>query len=333
MTIDRTLPTELGYISQRAGNVLYIENQSQIPADITPYSVIRIKRGAELVWDMPILSGKDYLCYGDENAPKPIIRKSGDNVVVESNGKSDVLLADLDLRGGKRCLSFYGGGNIKVVRCHLADTSAYNISAGVYTKYVNGLYISQCTASGINGDVVYCTGTQNAKLQYNDFGSVNGGQADGIQFTGEGKSGQRCSGVLIENNVIRTDSLSTSGKGAIAIEETDNFVVRYNDVEGQFFGIGVGGGDGEVYKNNVWGTSSDFQYGYGIGIGVKADGIQIQKNNISNCPRGIVVSGSNPAAVVAADRANLDIRFNVIDGCPIPVHVDVPYTGVISNNG
>jgi len=330
MTIDKSLPTELGYHSQRAGNVLYVEYAAQIPADLSPYSVIKFKRGIDITYDLQILSGKDYLAYGDSSLPKPIIRRSNPDLTIESNGVNDALIADLDLRGGRRGLSFYSGSNIEILRCHLEGNTAHANAQGIYAKYVNGLKILQCTSANTQGDVIYGTGCSNVNIEYNDFGATNGAAGDGIEFSHENKAGQRNSNIIIRNNIIRTDDLSNSGKGAIVVEGTDGYEISYNDVEGQYFGISLSGTDGEIFENTVHGQDMvQYPYGFGIGIGTAfpTDNVSIYGNRIFNCNRGVIVSAPNPANPPLI--TNIGISNNEFIDCGVDTFVNIPYTGTI----
>lgn len=325
--IDKTLPLSLGYMEQRKGNAIYIERQEDIPADLSPYQVIKFKRGMTFNFDLKGMSGKDFLSFGDADAPKPVIIRP--NTTNEGVKVTDCLIADLYIRGGIRGLSFYQGGNIRLQRLWFSGNIDTSNSQSIYAKYVKGITVSQCGSMETFGDFFYGVGCEGAELAYNDIWSVNGGAADGIQFSHEGKADRRNSYVTIRDNIIRTDSDSTSGKGAIAIEGTDGYSVYNNDVEGQFFGIALSGTKGQVFENTVHCTNPDINWGFGIGVSnsFDADTISVTGNTVRNSPRGIVVSAPNPAAPPA--RLNLNIKNNKVENCPITLKVDVPYTGYV----
>ena len=328
--ITKTLPTNLGYYSPREGNTIHIESQADVPADLTPYRVVKFKRGVDINLDLKPLDNTDYLAFGDEAAPKPIIRHTA-GAITENNKIDNIVLADLDFRGGRRGLSFYAGSNMKFLRCNVQDTEGDSLSAGFYFKLTNGIDIQQCTSENTYGDVVYCDTAHNIYIAHNDFGSVNGSAGDSIQITAKDEL-SFSTNVMIEHNICRTNDGSTSGKGAIVVNKTDGYIIRDNDVEGQYFGIGVTGKNGLIENNTIHNAGMAYPYGYGIGIGGEfdADNIQVINNTINNCKRGFAISDANTANPHL--RTNLTIKGNTINNAVIGAFIDVPYTGIIKDN-
>lgn len=323
--ITKTLPTNLGYYSPREGNTIHIESQADVPADLTPYRVVKFKRGVDINLDLSPLDNTDYLAFGDEAAPKPIIRHTA-GAITENNKIDNIVLADLDFRGGRRGLSFYAGSNMKLLRCNVQDTEGDSLSAGFYFKLTNGIDIQQCTSNNTYGDVIFCDTAHNIYIAHNDFGSVNGSAGDSIQITAK-KELDFSTNVMIEHNICRTDAGSTSGKGGIVGNKTDGLTIQDNDVEGPYFGIGVTGKNVLIQRNTIHNAGMNYSYGYGIGIGGEfdADNIQIINNTIKNSNRAIAISDANTANPHL--RTNLTINNNIISASNKGFFADVPFTG------
>lgn len=327
--INKIIP-ETGYVPQRKGNVLYVESQTDLEQDLSGFSVIKFKRGGDFVFDFSLRPSTDYMAFGDSSAPKPIIRKSNAGQISENNKINDLVFADLDIRGGRRGLSFYSCQNILAQRCHFGENTPDPLSNGIYAKFVTNIKVLQCTASGVNGDVFYGVGVKNAELRLNDFGYVNGAGADNIQFSHENKVAQINSNIIIEDNILRSSPESTSGKGAIAIEGTDNYKVRNNHVEGRYFGITCNGTNGLIDGNIVYGTDKFNKNGFGIGVTMDADNILISNNTVYDSARGFIISASN--ATAPNIRKNIVFTGNKTAGCLTGLFIDVPYTGSQDGN-
>ena len=176
----------------------------------------------------------------------------------------------------------------------------------------------------------YGVAVKNAELAWNDFDFVNGGGADNIQFSHEGKASGISDGIVIANNILRSSPLSTSGKGAIAVEGVVNCTISDNDVEGRFFGITANGTNVLVERNKVYETDKSNPFSWGIGVSQDSENVLIKDNIVENASRGFLISASNPSAINR--RVNINFENNKVKSCTTGLFIDVPYTGSQINN-
>ena len=299
------------------------------PADHSEYKYIYFKRGETHLVNIKAKPGKTYTAYGVGDAPV-LMAANTDIHVIEAIKASFSTYEDIVLSGSNKRLFYAFGGHGYTFR-NVGGVDSDFSDQFLYFKACQNIMIEGCYNKNTNGDCVYFTASSNVTVQNCNFELPNGGAADAIQGSNEGKYSPNRN-VKILNNTVYKGRYPNNYKGAIVLDGADDFEVSGNDVEGVFFGIGVQGRNGIVSNNIIRDVLLDtHRNSYGIGVsGLDCQNVQVDGNEVSGANRGILVAWDGKTKWPVMDT--IDITNNTIDNCKNGIVIEVPMKGTRSGN-
>lgn len=207
--------------------------------------------------------------------------------------------------------------DVAIRRCHVHDNTGSAAGDGVYVEGVGGVVIVE----GCN------------------IPAPDGQRADCIQIS-------RCDRKYVAkptHAIVRHNAMVASqgsGKGALVVR-AETCLIESNRIFGQNFCIGVMVAAGGIVRWNTCVQAALYDYSWGIGPGEDNDviGLEIYENTITDCNRGIAVSGIGTSTMTVdgriprtQQRVDLVARDNVIERSVTAIFIDRPTSGSITGN-
>ena len=313
---------------------------------------LALKRGTSFSGKIVLYPGTNVQSYGDPSLPRPVV--VGNSTYVVEPGKNatkgtyltnltNISLQDLDIRGGQRGVYLNGGSNLRILRVRVSDNVQSAASSGMFVRNFTGdIAIRHCETENVYGDGIYMVRvngtTAPLEIAYNNLGVPQRADADAIQFTNEGDTAVKGYNVWIHHNVLHQSINSSSGKGALALEGIEKWLIENNVVEGKYFGISAIGPRGVIRNNNIRDarmptSSSGYQNASGILVGgdVPSYQLQIYDNLIANSYNGFAISGFNDPTG-GFQRYDMEISNNKIMSCTRVAKFDRAWSGFVIDN-
>lgn len=194
-----------------------------------------------------------------------------------------------------------------------------------------------CETEDVGGDGLYVTKVDGALIENCKFSPPTRGDGDCCQFAYEKNDRNISKNILVRGCVMLQGDFG-SHKGALILERTKAYRIENCWLGGSNFSL-ASTGDACVVRSNRMGDArtNDYSFGYGISERHHVSDHHVYDNVITNCRRGISLSGFGDrdvedGGVSGYQRSGMMIHDNVISECDVGFLADRAWSGTLYRN-
>ncbi|MEH0199131.1 hypothetical protein V7S57_25655 [Caulobacter sp. CCNWLY153] len=300
------------------------------PATALPSGVhLLLRRGG--TWP-EILSPPSDWCtvsaYGE--GARPIVGV-GQDYGCDENNKSGFRIEGLHLRDWKlKGFNNYGFNSHMLWDCEIGPIAAGQAETnrgGVTSRNFRNFYIGACHVHDVIGDDVFLQTTKGGWVisEGNRYDPANGAEADNFQLSDNQGARVRLSGDQYDMRG------ASSGKGCVVVTGNAGTVIEDFVAYGLNFCIGLNG-DNMVVRRGRMSSARLNAYSWGVGVGESTSVRQHLYEDlvISDCNRGVSISGIGGGVDTGPDRADITVRRVTVQNCQTGLWIDRPTSGDLS---
>lgn len=288
-----------------------------------------LKRGGS--WSEILSPPSDWCTVGAYGEGARPIVGVGQDYGCDENNKSGFRIEGLQLRDWKlKGFNNYGFNSHMLWDCEIgpiASGQAETNRGGVTSRNFRNFYIGACHVHDVIGDDVFLQTTKGGWVisEGNRYDPANGAEADNFQLSDNQGAQVRLSGDQYDMRG------ASSGKGCVVVTGNAGTVIEDFVAYGLNFGIGLNGDNMVVRRGKVSGSRLN-AYSWGVGVGESTSVRQHVYEDlvISDCNRGVSISGIGGGVDSGPDRADITVRRVTVQNCQTGLWIDRPTSGDLS---
>jgi hypothetical protein len=288
-----------------------------------------LKRGG--AWSEILSPPSDWCTVGAYGEGARPVVGVGQDYGCDENGKSGFRVEGLQFRDWKmRGFNNFGFNSHMLWDCEIGPIAAGQAETnrgGVTSRSFRNFYIGACHVHDVVGDDVFLQTTKGGWVisEGNRYDPATGAEADNFQLSDNQGAQVRLSGDQYDMRG------ANSGKGNVVITGNAGTVIEDFIAYGLNFCIGLNG-DNMVVRRGKMSSARLNAYSWGVGVGEATSVRQHLYEDlvVSDCSRGVSISGIGGGVDSGPDRADIVVRRVTVQSCDTGLWIDRPTSGDFS---
>ncbi|KSB88502.1 hypothetical protein AS593_15495 [Caulobacter vibrioides] len=288
-----------------------------------------LKRGGS--WSEILSPPSDWCTVGAYGEGARPIVGVGQDYGCDENNKSGFRVEGLQFRDWKiKGFNNFGFNGHMLWDCEIGPIAAGQAETnrgGVTSRNFQNFYIGACHVHDVLGDDVFLQTTKAGWVisEGNRYDPAGGAEADNFQLSDNQGAKVRLSGDRYDMRG------ANSGKGNVVITGDAGTVIEDFVAYGLNFCIGLNG-DNMVVRRGTVSSARMNAYSWGVGVGEASSVRQHLYEDlvISDCNRGVSISGIGGGVDSGPDRSDIVVRRVTVQNCQTGLWIDRPTSGDLS---